>query len=50
MASHLDEDLVGERGKRKRREEDAEEAATAGDSMDLDADMPRPSKLRAIPV
>ncbi|KQK00161.1 coiled-coil domain-containing protein 86 [Brachypodium distachyon] len=49
MASHLDfryldEGLGGERGKRKRREE--EEAA---DSMDLDTDVPRPSKLRAVP-
>lgn len=51
MASHLDfryldEGLGGERGKRKRREE-AE--AAAGDSMDLDDDAPRPSKLRAVP-
>lgn len=50
MASHLDfryldEGLGGERGKRKRREEEAD----AADSMDLDADAPRPSKLRAVP-
>uniref|UniRef100_J3LEE5 Coiled-coil domain-containing protein 86 n=1 Tax=Oryza brachyantha TaxID=4533 RepID=J3LEE5_ORYBR len=51
MASHLDfryldEGLGGERGKRKRRDEEAED-----DSMDLDAgaDAPRPSKLRAVP-
>ncbi|KAM3241967.1 hypothetical protein ACQJBY_054599 [Aegilops geniculata] len=49
MASHLDfryldEGLGGERGKRKRREEEAD----AADSMDLDADAPRPSKLRAV--
>ncbi|CAN6279060.1 unnamed protein product [Urochloa humidicola] len=54
MASHLDfryldEGLGGERGKRKRREEAEEAEAAAADSMDLDADAPRPSKLRAVP-
>lgn len=53
MASHidfryLDEGLGGARGKRKRREEE-EEAATAAESMDVDDDVPRPSKLRAVP-
>uniref|UniRef100_A0ACD5Z4F1 Uncharacterized protein n=1 Tax=Avena sativa TaxID=4498 RepID=A0ACD5Z4F1_AVESA len=54
MASHidfryLDEGLGGARGKRKRREEEEEAAAAAAESMDVDADVPRPSKLRAVP-
>ena len=43
---YLDEGLGGERGERKRREE---ADAAAADSMDLDADAPRPSKVRAMP-
>jgi len=51
MASHLDfryldEGLGGERGKHKRREV---ADAAAADSMDLDADAPRPSKVRTMP-
>jgi len=43
---YLDEGLGSERGKRKRREE---ADAAAADSMDLDTDASRPSKVRTMP-
>ncbi|XP_047079735.1 uncharacterized protein LOC124690391 [Lolium rigidum] len=44
---YLDEGLGGARGKRKRREKEEEEAAA--ESMDVDAEVPRPSKLCVVP-
>lgn len=46
MASHLDEGLDIERAKHKHREV---ALVAAGDSMKLDGDMARPSKLRVVP-